>query len=167
MVHGRVAVGVMLRLPHRIIVGTEAGTVEVFNASTGETAALRHPTPNPPTCSAKYPTAICCSISNFVPGVNVGRLPCILYPAGLELEGCRATLASTQEEGVGVVAMDASRDALFVGDSAGYIHVLRLALCAKGALQPLVQLERVPPAGEAGLPPMRMTVSGDLKVHQP
>ena len=68
---------------------------------------------------------------------------------GLELEGCRATLASTQEEGVGVVAMDASRDALFVGDSAGYIHVLRLALCAKGVLQPLVQLERIPPAGEA------------------
>ena len=48
-----------------------------------------------------------------------------------------------------MVAMDASRDALFVGDSAGYIHVLRLALCAKGALQPLVQLERIPPAGEA------------------
>lgn len=44
--------------------------------------------------------------------------------------------------------MDASRDALFVGDSAGYVHVLRLALCSKGALQPLVQLERIPPAGE-------------------
>lgn len=67
----------------------------------------------------------------------------------MQLEGCRATLTSTQEEGVGVVAMDASRDALFVGDSAGYIHVLRLALCPKGALQPLVQLERIPPAGEA------------------
>lgn len=45
-----------------------------------------------------------------------------------------------------MVAMDASRDALFLADSAGYVHVLRLAL-AKGALQPLIQLDRIPPAG--------------------
>lgn len=67
--------------------------------------------------------------------------------AGLQLEDCRATLTSSQAEGVSVVAMDASRDALFVGDSAGYVHVLRLAL-AKGALLPLTQIERIPPAGE-------------------
>ena len=81
--------------------------------------------------------------------------PLVHRLTGLQLDGCRATLTSTQEEGVAVVTMDASRDALFVGDSAGYIHVLRLALCAKGALQPLVQRERIPPAGEApavGLP---------------
>lgn len=44
------------------------------------------------------------------------------------------------------MVMDISRDAVFVGDSSGYIHVLRLLL-KKGQLQPLVLLGRVPPPG--------------------
>lgn len=71
---------------------------------------------------------------------------CRFGVAGLAAEGCQAVLTSSGAEGVRAVVMDLSKDAVFVGDSCGYIHVLRLML-KKGQLQPLVLLGRVPPPG--------------------
>lgn len=65
---------------------------------------------------------------------------------GLTNELCQAVLTSYGSEGVRAVVMDVSHDAIFVGDSLGYIHILRLLL-VKGQLQPLVLLGRVPPPG--------------------
>lgn len=48
---------------------------------------------------------------------------------------------------MGVAAMDVARDVLYVGDTAGYIHALRLELDKKGALLPITLLLRVPPSG--------------------
>lgn len=67
---------------------------------------------------------------------------------GLLLDNCRAQLTSSQPEGVGVACMDASRDVLYVADTTGYIHAMRMALDRQGALSPVTLLLRVPPAGE-------------------
>ena len=72
---------------------------------------------------------------------------------GLAVEGCQAVLTSSSSEGVRALAMDVSRDAVFVGDSHGFIHVLRMQLL-KGQLQPLVLLARVPPPGCAACRPL-------------
>ncbi len=67
---------------------------------------------------------------------------------GLPLDNCRAQLTSSQPEGVGVACMDVSRDVLYVADTTGYIHAMRMALDRQGALSPVTLLLRVPPAGE-------------------